>query len=392
MSRLEQYREQKEKEKLRRETRNKYLSRLAIIFMLVVVLGGGLYYFCFWGAWSYYNGGEDTSLEQDTKAELNLISSETHDFKTYGDLILSCDKNALSAYNAAGEMEWSINYAVKEPIVDVCGKYILIADRGGKSIYIIRNGKIILEYETQYNISNACVNKYGSFVTVTEEENFKNLVCLRDASGKEFFTWHSANSYVMDAAVSDDESTIMLTTMTTQILPDGKREYTSGVKLFDVYAAKEIMSTEYENDIAVSVINSGSGYIVISGKSAVRYDEKGREKNRYDFEGKIGKMAFDEDRFAVVCIDNEYKNTLIVFDSKLKVDAKKTIEHNVDSIDFDTGVISYIADDEIYMCKPNLDVRYRIKAQKLYTDIELFVRGKRAIVANESGAAVIKTK
>lgn len=392
MTKIEQYREQKEREKQRREKRNKRLSQLAVIFMIVVVLGGLLYYFCVWGAWSYYSKGEECVLDQETKKVLELVSADTHISKNYGDLALLCDKNSVNAYEANGELKWSVSIAVSEPVVDVCGKYILVADRKGKSVYIIKNGKLILEYETKYNISNASINKYGSFITVTEEDSFKNLVSLRDVSGKEMFVWHSANSYVVDASVNSAENSIMLTTLTTQIMPDGRREYVSGMKVFDVGGAKEITSVDYEDDIAASVYSAGGGYIVVSGKTAIKYSEKGEEKKRYDFGGKCGKLAFDNNRLAVVVIDSEYKNSIVILDDNLSVVSEKKIEKSIDALDFDSGVVSYVADDEIYMCKTNLDVRYRIKTDKLYSDVELFVRGKRALVINEGGAAVIETK
>ena len=73
----------------------------------------------------------------------------------------------------------------------------------------------MIEYETEYIISTADINKKGTVVTVTDDNNYKNRVCVRKASGKEIFVWHSATSYVVDAAISDSQETVMLTTLAT---------------------------------------------------------------------------------------------------------------------------------------------------------------------------------
>ncbi len=390
MEKLEEYRQRKQNAEKKKKKRSKALSRLLIIFMAVVVLGAVIYFFCVNGGWSYLKKGEDAVFNQDTKAVFDISSADKCIYETYGDFVLMCDKNEICAYNSDGKTEWSLSLVTSEPILDVCEKYILVADRGGKSLYIIKNGKIILEYETKYGIANASVNRYGSFVTVTEEESFKNLVCVRDITGKEFFTWHSANAYVIDAAISSDEGTLMLSALTTHIMPDGTREYKSGVKLFDINRAKEIANAEFDDGITASVMFNGSDYIVLANKYAIRYNEKGQEKKRFEFDGKCGKYAFDNGKLLAVCIGDNYKNTLVLLDKNLSPNAKKEVDVSIDSVDFDTGVISYLSGDEIYMCKSNFDVRYRIKTDKLYTDIELFTRGKRVLGANEGEIAIIK--
>ena len=390
MEKLEEYRRKKEEAQQRKEKREKNFSKLIIVFMAVVVLGAAVYFFCVNGGWSYFKKGEDAVFNQETEGRFELSSSDGGIYKTYGDLMLACDKNEICAYNADGKVQWRLSIVTSDPIVDVCEKYVLVADRGGKSVYIIKNGKKMLEYETAYSIANASVNRYGSFVTITEEDSFKNLVCVRNITGKEFFTWHSANSYIIDAAISDDEASVMMSVLATHIQPDGTREYKSGVKLFDMNKAEEISNTEFDDSIAASVMYNGSDYVVLTNKSAIRYDEKGKEKKRFDFEGVCGKYALDNGKLLLVTTGNNYKNTLIMLDKNLSLDAKKEIDVSVDAIDLDTGVVAYLTGDEIYMCKSNFDVRYRIKTDKLYTDIELFTRGKRVLGAKNDELAVIK--
>ncbi len=394
MTRLEEYRQKKEKQRQREENRGKRLAAAAIIFMAVVVLGGFLYYFCFVGAWSYYDGGgEECILSQDTKNSFELISSETHILKSYGNYSLLCSKNDISAYDRNGNKKWSINISVKDPIVDVCEKYILVADRKGKSVYIIRGGKLMLSYETQYNITTAKINKHGSFVTVTDEDGYKSMVKLLDVSGDELFSWHSAGAYVVDAAIEKNESTIMLTAINTQLMSDGERKYNSEMRLFDINNASEITQVNFEENLATNVLAVSDGYIVITANTLIKYDSGGNEKNRYSINGSIAKIAFDGKNTAVSYTDGEYKNHIAYVDSALSAKADKMLNgKRVGALDISEGVIAYMADDAVYMCKSNLDVRYKIKTDKVYKNLALFCRGKRLMLTNEMSAAAVYAK
>lgn len=394
MTRLEEYRLQKEKERIREENRGKRRALAAVILMAIIVLGGLLYYFCFVGAWSYYDGGgESCELEQKNKSAFELNMSDSHILKNYGNYSLMCGKNDISAYDKNGNRKWSVNISVKEPIVDICEKYILVADRKGKSVYIIRNGKLILSYETQYNITTARVNKYGSFVTVTDEDGYKSLVKLIDSAGDELFTWHSAGAYVVDAAVAKNESTLMIAAVNTELQGDGKIKYASEMKLFDIDKAVEKASVDFADNILTNVFAVSDGYIVLNANTIVKYDSSGNEKKRININGNCAKIAFDGKNTAITYTDESYKNHIAYYDSSLNVKADKELfDKRIQSLDICEGVIAYLCDGNVYLCKSNLDVRYKIKTEKLYKNIALFCRGKRVMLTNEMSAATCVAK
>lgn len=394
MTRLEEYRIQKEKEKIREENRGKRRALAAVIFMAVVVLGGILYYFCFVGAWSYYDGGGDSCvLSQETKAAFDVSDVDAQILKKYGSYSILCGQSDVSAYDKSGNKKWSVNISVKDPIVDVCGKCVLVADRKGKSIYIIRNGKLLLSYETQYNISLARVNKYGTFVAVTDEDGYKSRTSLIDASGDELFTWHSSDAYVIDAAVAKNESTLALCVINTSLQGNGATKYNSELKIFDADKAALKESIDFEDNVLTNVFAVSDGYIVLSANTAVKYDFSGNEKNRVIIDGECGKIAFDNEEILITYTDSEYKNHIVCYDKSLKEKARKELyDKRVSAIDLCDGVIAYLADDKVYMCKQNLEARYVIQTDKLYKNLSLFCRGKRVMLTNDMSAAVCRAK
>ncbi len=393
MASLEEYRAKKREEQERRDRRKKNLARFTVIFMSVVLVLVFLYYICFLSGWSYYNKGEDFVIEENIIKTVEKTSEKELVSKEYRDLSLVFENGKLTAYNISGKARWSLDVQVTNPILEVSGKYVLLAERSGKNVYIIKDGKIMLEYQTEYIISTADINKKGTVITVTDDNNYKNRVSVRKSSGKEIFVWHSATSYVVDAAISDNQETVMLTTLATYTKQDGKKEYTSGVKTFSIKEGKEISNKEFEDSIAVSVFYAKNGYIVISDKEAVKYDNKGDHPKKYTFNGKCGKFSYDKPNLAVVYIDEHYNNHLVILNENLDVKAEKNLENiTIDSLDMNTSVVCYRVDNEIYLLKPNLKVRYRIKTKSLYDDIVLFSRGKRVAAINENGVSIIEAK
>lgn len=393
MASLEEYRARKREEQERRAKRKKNMTRFTVIFMAVVLLLVALYYICFLSGWSYYNKGEDFVVEENVIKTVEKTSEKELVSEEYRDLSLVFENGKLAAYNISGKTRWSLDVQITNPILEVSGKYILLADRNGKNVYIIKNGKIMLEYQTEYIILAADINKNGTVITVTDDNNYKNRVSVRKASGKEIFVWHSATSYVVDAAISDNQETVMLTTLSTYTKQDGKKEYTSGVKTFSIKEGKEISNKEFEESIAVSVFYAKNGYIVLSDKEAVKYDDRGEHPKKYTFNGKCGKFSYDKPYLAVVYIDEHYNNHLVILNEHLEVKAEKNLENmTIDSLDILNSVVSYRVDNEIYLSKLNLKVRYRIKTKGLYDDIALFSRGKRIAAINENGVSIIEAK
>ncbi len=57
--------------------------------------------------------------------------------------------------------------------MSVADGYILAADRGGKDIYLIHEGKVLLQTASAHNIINASVAADGRFVVVSDEPYYK---------------------------------------------------------------------------------------------------------------------------------------------------------------------------------------------------------------------------
>ncbi len=393
MTRLEKYRQEKEEIKRRKEQFSRKASIFAIVAMAIVVVLAVVYYFCFVGAWSYYNEGADCVLPQNTIKSFELLKSDNKICKNYKDMLLVCDKNGVAAYDKDGKNKWNISFSMNEPIIDVCKNYFLVADRKGTALYVFKNAQKIQECQTEYNIINASVADDGGYVVITEDGAYKSLVSVKNAAGKEVFSWHSANSYALDAAISDDFKSVMIATINMEILPSGDRNASSVIQVFDIKNAKSIFSKTAEDDMYMDVECVKGGFVVVSQKSISKFDKKGNEKAQFKFNGKCGEYAFDGKKIAVVSFDEQYRDTLTVFDSDLKVIGKRVLKNQtIDALDIYSTVVSYVSNGEVYLCKENLDVRYRIKTDKIYSAVALFCRGKRAMLIGEFGGAIIETK
>ena len=174
------------------------LSIFVRALILVLVVGGGaflLYYF----TQSNYNGYE---VVENT----NVKNSSMLDYTVYQNSLLKFSKDGATYVDEKGEAVWNETYAMKMPSVDVCGKYIAIADLNGNDVYIFdENGKVS-STTMPYAISDVAVASQGEFAVILEGDKV-NYINLYDKNGEqisEIQTTINQSGYPMDVDLSFD--------------------------------------------------------------------------------------------------------------------------------------------------------------------------------------------
>jgi len=90
---------------------------------------------------------------------------------------------------------------------------VLVYDVGGTDLMMLGDRGILWMLPEEMEIFSATINE-NSYVTVTgKKSGYKAAVCVYDAEGDEVFEYHSADRYVMTAALSRDSRTLLAITM-----------------------------------------------------------------------------------------------------------------------------------------------------------------------------------
>ena len=134
-------------EKIERASRLKKLYfryRILLAAVMIVVLLSAL--------WAYQY------REFQTYSKVVTVSDEgstKKNMEVYKDGIVKYNENQVAYYNSSGKKIWSKKYSVKNPVVKVCGEYVMIMDKNGSQVYVFNAKGKKYSFQTAYSITDA---------------------------------------------------------------------------------------------------------------------------------------------------------------------------------------------------------------------------------------------
>ncbi len=154
-------------------------------------------------------------------------------FTPYADGLVCAKADGFKIYNIHGQEEWSESQVLSNPLVKADGRYMAIADIGGKNVYAYRNKNKIWTKSVDGEILNASINEKGYVVLVFKDSSRKSIVKVFDNNGTEILVRYYSNNYAIDAKVSPDCRIIAVgevnasgfkTTCGVRFIPIGSKE------------------------------------------------------------------------------------------------------------------------------------------------------------------------
>lgn len=147
------------------------------IFVLIciacVITAGGIFFLLF----KSFMNRQYTSYE--VVEETEITANSFVKYKSYNNKILRYSRDGVLAVDASGKTIWNGSYNMVSPTVDICGKYVVVADVGGKSLFVYSGESQGREVTTDYPIVQACVSEHGIVAVLLEQPN-SNVINIYD--------------------------------------------------------------------------------------------------------------------------------------------------------------------------------------------------------------------
>lgn len=107
-------------------------------------------------------------------------------YASYDDKVLRYNRDGISALDASGSIIWNGSYNMVSPSADVCGKYVVAADIGGKTLFVYNEEGQGKEVTTDYPIVQASVSASGIIAVLIEQatSNVINIYNPYDVSNR----------------------------------------------------------------------------------------------------------------------------------------------------------------------------------------------------------------
>lgn len=154
------------KQKTKRHLSKKIVLSLSIIFLGMIVIGVGAYM-----AVSFYQSRNGTFTGYEVVNSIENPGGAAASYNTYGDMLLKYTRDGATTYNSEAKLEWNGSYEMIDPISDVCGKYVAVADRNGRLVHIFGEKGPVGSITTEYPILQVQVANQGVTAVMMEQDN-----------------------------------------------------------------------------------------------------------------------------------------------------------------------------------------------------------------------------
>ncbi len=292
-------------------------------------------------------------------SEIEITNSDEHTayrpflrgyIKVGGDGVTYFDKSGLT---------WSENYEMSQPIVDVCGGYIAVADMKTTDVYIFDEGGLLNRITAQRSIIDVEVSKQGVVAIATDDKE-SNFIELVNKDGKELISAKSifsSSGYLTDIALSNDG-----TKLVAAFAGVGEGAITSKVVFYDFSENNDgddmIVGgfNQYESIIVTNVeFMKGNKVCAVGNSGFSIYDFASKPKlvkENLEFPWQIQSLFFGDKQIGFIVLDDEIENNycIKVFNLNGNMISDKGFDFAYNSVAFaGDNVLLYSSNDcEIY--------------------------------------------
>lgn len=175
--------------------RTEILIRVGIV-IVVLLLATGFFYF------SYLNKEYDSINVVKSSDSVVTMGSEVMRF---GNCILVYSNDGMKCVNEKGDVIWNETFQMQNPMIDISGDVVGIADYNGSMIYMMNKSGKLGTINTGMPIRKFCVSAKGLAIAILDDSDI-TPIHIYDTSGNTvaYFSTSMRNSgYPIDIAITE---------------------------------------------------------------------------------------------------------------------------------------------------------------------------------------------
>lgn len=316
MADLYQIQEAREQKNLKKKSLRKKLGILAIIAVAVIVALFLLFY--------YLNNRLYNSYE--VQSEVERSDSNNLGYLYFNQDILKYSRSGISAMDNKGNALWNGGFEMKQPKVDMCGEYVVVADVTGKQFFVYNGKDEGTSMETTLPIVRAKVAAQGVTAVLLQDtdSNVLNIYNPYNSTTSllvEIPTNVSEEGYPMDFDISPDGNSVAVSYM---LVKGNKIE--NKISFYNFTEVGQDSNTlvggkTFQDSMISCVEFIGEDEVAVFHEKGVTLFTGMKQpeiRAELSFEEEIKSVAYSEKYIAVVTKDNADKQTLHLYNVKGK--------------------------------------------------------------------------
>lgn len=282
----EEFLQNRRLQKAKRLRRRRITTTVLIVLIVLISLGAYLI-----TSNQFIRGMLYHDLNQKAAVNIPVDGSFVTEYDVFSQHVISCSKNGIKAYDLNGKAAWETTFSnlttqmvsFNAPVLRTGESHCIVYDRGGKSILKFNQRSVSPVITTDYNILFAKLFDNGYIAAVTEDSGSKEQVKIYDKNGQEIFIWHSGESNILDAALSDSGQSLVISSVD---ITNGKLN--NPLIFFRITQPEPHARSAKENMLLTNLkfYNGNKNIVAVSDTGVIHFNEKGETVSSYDFGGR----------------------------------------------------------------------------------------------------------
>lgn len=287
-------------------------------------------------------------------------SSERNDssytnYLRYNKGILRYSKDGAMAMDFKGNSIWNSTYDMHNPIVDTCGEYVVISDKGNKSLELINEAGHVNSLEVLYPIIKAEVANQG-VIAVLMDGGDENYIQFFSPTGKNLVdsrTIVEEHGFPVDFSLSRDGQKFVTSYISINGgLVQSKVTFYNFGAVGQNYEAKIVGGFDYGQTLISKVEFINNDTVCVFGDDKFNiYNMEEIPKLIFEepFETEVKSISFNEDYIGIIKkrIEGNGQNNLKVYDNQGDIMFDEDISYNYNKFYINKEEFIFFSDTEL---------------------------------------------
>lgn len=152
---------------------------------------------------------------QDKVTAIELKESENPIVYAFNKYIGVLNRNKFIIYGNNGSKEKELEMEVSNPVFNSSNRFLVMAEKKGKKLYLITDKEITWEANVEGNISQVHVNKNGYVAVVMTDTNYKTVINMYNPQGTRIFKTYLSSTRTADITISNDNKYLAIAEIDT---------------------------------------------------------------------------------------------------------------------------------------------------------------------------------
>jgi len=335
---------------------------------------------------------EDETEEGSRVIELEYDSRSHSSFNVYKGQIIKCTADYIKAVNKKGEEVWSKSLSMRKPMLKTNGSELLVADEGGRQVYVFKGSSIKWEAKTDSDIINAYINENGYVAIVQEAEGYRGMVKVFDPNGVEMLQRSIAENYVVGAYVSPSAENLLINSINTSGIA-----LTSKLELSKVTEESPFAAILKDDMVFVSVLYFKDDSFAAAGDEYLIYFDKAANEEWSRDMGRIYSTSLAAGKYiAAACEDDGTASSLSgkgfrveIINNKGQVTARYALRDEVLNLSSFNDLIAVNTGREVHFINTRGKLESKVSSKSDILNV-YFISRLEAVIVTRSSVEIVK--